>query len=158
MTQLKNGIVNQVSIRYAGNAVSALKLSLTRTEWLIPDPDYRLPYIFGRADMEVWYNTHENRLVMTRARLAFDNSTKHTFTMLDQGVELMTAVHHYRGVDYRCFLDGGIRLVIEGKDPRRVNWRPSLSADDARELFMYARSYRWLEGWNPVADVVESRD
>lgn len=158
VTHLKDGIVNSVSIRYAGNAVSALKLSVTRTDWLISDPDHRLPFIFGRADLEAWYYAHENRLVLTRARLAFDNSTKHTFTVLDQGVEKKTSAHVYREVEYRCALDSGIRLVIDGKDPRRVNWRSSLSADDARALFKYARSYGWIDGWDPVAELVEIRD
>ena len=158
VTHFNAGIVSSVSIRYAGNEVSALKLSATRTDWLIPDPDRRLPFIFGRADMEAWYYTHQNRLVLARARLAFDSSTKHTFTVLDQGVERKTSAHVYREVEYRCALDGGIRLVIDGKDPRRVNWRSSLSADDARALFKYARSYRWIDGWNPVADLVEARD
>jgi hypothetical protein len=36
-----------------------------------------------------------------------------------------------------------------------VHWRQSLSADDARAIFKYARGYRWLEGWRPVADIVE---
>ena len=158
VTHFNDGVVNSVSIRYAGNAVSAVKLSVTRTDWLIPDPDHRLPYIFGRADMESWYYTHENRLHLTRARLAFDHSTKHTFTVLDHGVEKKSSAHLYREVEYRCALDDGIRLVIDGKSPRRVNWRPSLSADEARELFRYARGYGWIDGWRPVAEIVESRD
>lgn len=158
VTHFKDGIVNSVSIRYAGNAVAAVKLSITRADWLIPDPDLRLPYIFGRADMEAWYYTHKNQLVLTRARLAFDQSTKHTFTVLDQGVEKKTAVHLYREVEYRCALDDGIRLVIDGKKPRRVNWRSSLSADDARALFKYVRGYRWIDGWEPVAELVETPD
>ena len=158
VTHFNDGIVNSVSIRYSGNCVSAVKLSITRTDWLVPDPDHRLPYIFGRADMEAWYYTHENRLTLTRARLAFDSSTKHTFTVLDQGVEKKNSAHLYREVEYRCALDDGIRLVIDGKTPRHVNWRPSLSATDARTLFKYARGYRWLHGWDPVAEIVESRD
>jgi hypothetical protein len=108
--------------------------------------------------MESWYYTHDNRLVLSRARLAFDQSTKHSYTMLDQGVEKQAAVHLYRDVEYRCAIDDGIRLVIDGKSPRRVNWRPSLDADDARTLFKYARGYRWIEGWNPVAEIVNTRD
>lgn len=158
VTHFNDGIVSSISIRYGGYGVSAVKLSITRTDWLVPDPDHRLPYIFGRADMEVWYYTHENRLTLTRARLAFDSSTKHTFTVLDQGVEKKNSAHLYREVEYRCALDDGIRLVIDGKTPRRVNWRPSLSAADARTLFKYARGYRWLHGWDPVAEIVESRD
>ena len=158
VTHFNGGIVNSISIRYAGNLVSALKLSITRTDCLIPDPDYRLPYIFGRADMEAWYYTDQNQLLLKRARLAFDGSTKHTFTMLDRGVEKMTAVHAYRGVEYRCFLDNGIRLVIDETPPRRINWRPDLSADTVRALFKYVRGYRWLEGWAPVADLVDTRD
>ncbi len=158
VTHFKDGIVNSVSIRYAGNAVTAVKLSITRADWLIPDPDHRLPYIFGRADMEAWYYTRKNQLVLTRARLAFDQSTKHTFTVLDHGVEKKTAAHLYREVEYRCALDDGIRLVIDGKNPRRVNWRSSLSADDARALFRYARGYRWIDGWVPVAEIVDTRD
>ena len=155
VTQFDGGVVNSVSIRYAGNAVFAAKFSVTRPEWLIADPDFRLPYIFGRTDMEAWYYTHENRLVLSRVRLAFDYSTKHTFTVLDQGVEKKTAVHLYRDVEYRCDLDDGIRLTIDGKSPRRVHWRQNLSADDARAIFKYARGYRWLGGWRPVADIVE---
>ena len=158
VTHFKDGIVNSVSIRYSGNFVSAVKLSVTRTDWLIADPDHRLPYIFGRADMEAWYYADKNRLVLSRARLAFDQSTKHTFTMLDQGVDKKYAVHLYRDVEYRCSIDNGVRLVIDGKDPRRVNWRPSLSGDDARAIFKYARGYRWIDGWDPVADLVDIRD
>ncbi len=158
VTHFSDGIVNSISMRYAGNSVFAVKLSVTRTDWLVPDPDRRLPYIFGRADIEVWYYSDKNQLVLTRARLAFDQSAKHTFTMRDQGVDKKKAEHLYRDVEYRCTLDDGIRLVIDGKNPRRVNWRSSFSAGDARALFKYTRGYRWIDSWDPVAEIVDIRD
>jgi hypothetical protein len=76
--------------------------------------------------------------------------------VLDHGIEKKTAAHLYREVEYRCALDEGVRLVIDGKAPRRVNWRQSLTADDARALFRYGRGYRWIDSWRPVAEIVEA--
>jgi hypothetical protein len=144
-----------MSIRHTGEAIIGMKMSLTRDDWLVPDPDHRLPYVFGRSDIEAWYRTEDSRLVLSRARLAFDKSTKHTFTVLDYHINKKQAVHLYRDVEYRVDLEGGIRLVIDGKIPRNVQWRDSLDADEARVLYQYISGRDWLGGWEPLLKVVE---
>lgn len=158
VTHFIDGVALSMSIRYANDAVSTVKLSATRSDWMIPDPDSRLPYIFGRTDMEVWYTAKDDQLAIDRARLAYDQSNKHSFTVLGQNINKKSSAHLYRDVEYRAELDDGIRLVIDGKNPRKVNWRHSLSADDARALFEYAYGNDWLNGWEPVAKIVDIND
>ena len=155
VTYFGDGIVKSMSIRHTGDAIIGMKMSLTREDWLVPDPDHRLPYVFGRSDMEVWYQAKDSRLVLSRARLAFDKSTKHTFTVLDHHINKKQAIHLYRDVEYRVDLEGGIRLVIDGKIPRRVQWRDNLDSDEARVLYQYVSNRDWLAGWGPVSEIVE---
>ncbi|MDA1280425.1 MAG: hypothetical protein O3B95_10385, partial [Chloroflexi bacterium] len=98
VTHFQDGIVNSISIRHSRDAVRGMKLSLTRAEWLIADPDFRLPYIFGRADMEAWYEARDYKLQLTRLRLAWDKSTKHTFNVLGSGIDKKRISHLYRNV------------------------------------------------------------
>ena len=39
--------VKSISVRYFEDTVLGIKISLTRHDWLISDPDFRLPYIYN---------------------------------------------------------------------------------------------------------------
>jgi hypothetical protein len=156
VTHFEGGIVKQLSLRHTGEAVTGLKLSLSRDEWLLPDPDHRLPYIFGRSDMETWYKAGDFRMGLDRCRLAWDHETKHTFSIRELGINKDKAEHLYRGTEYRIQIDDAIRLTIEEKGTRKINWRTSLSEDEVRTLFEYASNEPWLSGWDPVSDIVEN--
>jgi hypothetical protein len=155
VTHFSDGFVQSLSLRYAGDSVTGVKLSLSRHEWLEADPDYRLPYIFGRTDMESWFRASEMTMSLQRLRLAFDKETKHTFTVKDNGVDREKTEHLYKGVEYRIELSDGIRLVIDGKGSRKINWRTQFSADEVRALYEYASGEAWMDSWQPVADIVE---
>jgi len=156
VTHFEDGIVKQLSLRHTGDSVTGMKVSLSRYEWLLPDPDHRLPYIFGRADMETWYKASDFQMGLHRCRLAWDQETKHTFSVRELGVDRDKAEHLYKGVEYRIEIDESIRLTIEEKEMRRVDWRISMSADEVRTLFEYASNEPWLNGWGPVAAIVEN--
>ncbi|MEE8047085.1 MAG: hypothetical protein V3T49_09595, partial [Dehalococcoidia bacterium] len=79
VTHFDDGVIRSMSLRYAGDSVTGLKLSLTRSDWLVADPDYRLPYVFGRTDMEMWFRAKDHFMALDRVRLAFDREEKHTF-------------------------------------------------------------------------------
>ena len=158
VTHFDNGIVSSISVRHTGDAVKGVKLSLTRGEWLIADPDYRLPYIFGRADIEAWYKVSEFQLKLERVRLAWDKPNKHTFTVLGQGIDKKRVAHLYRDVEYRVEMEDGIRLIIDEKTPRRIDWRPTMNTDEALALFEYVSGDSWIDGWDPVAKIVELSD
>jgi hypothetical protein len=155
VTHFNDGIVQSLSLRYAGDSVTGMKLSLTRNDWLISDPDFRLPYVYGRSDMESWFRTSDFKMGLTRLRLAFDRETKHTFAVKDHGVDKKTAEHLYKGVEYRIELNDGIRLTIDGKSPRKVSWRSQYSAEEVIALYEYANTDQWMDGWEPVADIIE---
>jgi hypothetical protein len=156
VTNFEDGIVKQLSLRHTGNSVTGLKISLSRDEWLLADPDHRLPFIFGRADMETWYKASDFQMSLNRLRLAWDQETKHTFSVRELGVDKDKAEHLYRGTEYRIEIDDTIRLTIEDQVARKINWRTSLSADEVRALFEYASNEPWLNGWEPVAAIVEN--
>jgi hypothetical protein len=156
VTHFADGIVKQISLRHTGEAVTGLKISLTRGDWLMPDPDHRLPYIFGRADMETWYRASEFKMSLNRVRLAWDYETKHTYPVREVGVNRDKGQHLYKGVEYRIEVDDAIRLTIDGKSPRKVNWRTELTGDEVRTLFEYASGESWIEGWGPVAAIIEN--
>jgi hypothetical protein len=156
VTHFSDGIVKHLSIRYIGDAIKGLKVSLTRDDWLISDPDHRLPYIFGRSDMEAWYRATDFKMDLTKVRLAWDHESKHTFAVRDHGIDKSKAEHLYRGVEYRIELDESIRLTIDGKNPRRIDWRTEISADEVRALYDYASGESWIEGWDPVAAIIEN--
>ena len=156
VTHFEGGVVHSLSLRYTGAGVTGLKLSLSRNDWLIADPDYRLPYVFGRSDMETWFRTSDLVMGLTRVRLAFDRETKHTFSVKDTGVDKKKAEHLYRGVEYRIEVDDAIRLTIDGKSPRKINWRTSISGEEVVALYEYANTDAWLDGWGPVADIIEN--
>jgi len=156
VTHFEDGIVKQLSLRHNGDAVTGIKISLTRDEWLLSDPDLRLPYIFGRADMETWFKARDMKMGLNRLRLAWDYETKHTFPVRELGIEKEKAQHLYKDVEYRIEVDDSIRLTIDGKTPRQVNWRTELTADEVRTLFEYARGDSWMDGWHPVADIFEN--
>jgi hypothetical protein len=155
VTHFGDGVVHHLSIRYAGDSVTGVKLSLSRHDWLVADPDFRLPYIFGRADMESWFRASDYNMNLQRLRLAFDRETKHTFSVRDIGVDHEKAEHLYKGVEYRIDLSDGIRLAIDNKDSRKISWRSQFSADEVRALYEYAVGEAWMDGWQPVADIVE---
>ena len=157
VTYFADGIVSQVSLRHTGEEVTGLKVSLTRNEWLISDPDFRLPFIFGRSDMETWYRAKDFKMRLNRVRLAWDYVTKHTFPVRDYGIDKAKAEHVYKGVKYRIELDEVIRLKIDGDLTRNVEWRSELSGDEVRDLFAYATGESWMDGWDPVADVINKR-
>ncbi len=157
VSHFDNGIVKQLSMRHNGDSVTGLKISLSRADWLIPDPDLRLPYIFGRADMETWYKASDEKMGLKRVRLAWDYEEKHTFSVRDVGVDKDRAEHLYKGVEYRIELDDEIRLSIDGKTSRKVNWRTEMTGDEIRILFEYVNSEAWMSGWEPVADILEAR-
>jgi len=157
VTHFESGVVKHLSLRHAGEAVTGLKVSLTRDDWLMPDPDHRLPYIFGRADMETWYRASEFKMGLSRIRLAWDYETKHTFPVRDHGVSRDRAEHLYKGVEYRIEVDDSIRLTIDGKAPRKVQWRTELTGNEVRTLFQYASEESWIEGWEPIAAIIEQR-
>ena len=90
VTHFEDGIVKQLSLRHTGDSVTGLKVSLSRYDWLLPDPDHRLPYIFGRADMETWYKASDFQMGLNRCRLAWDQETKHTFSVRELGVDWAT--------------------------------------------------------------------
>lgn len=156
VTQFEDGIVKHLSLRHTGDAVTGMKVSLTRGDWLMPDPDLRLPYIFGRADMETWYKASEFKMGLNRVRLAWDYETKHTFPVRDHGVSKDRGEHLYKGVEYRIELDDAIRLTIDGKAPRKIDWRMEITDDEVRTLFEYASNDSWIDGWGPVADIIEN--
>lgn len=158
VTHFDNGIVRSLSLRYAGDSVTGLKLSLTRGDWLVSDPDFRLPYIFERSDMETWYKASDYQMGLARLRLAWDKETKHTFTVKDVGVDKGKAAHLYKDVEYRIEIDDGIRLTIDGKSPRRINWETQFSSDQVVALYEFASTEQWMDGWGPVADIVEKTD
>ena len=157
VTHFSDGIVSQLSLRHTGKGVTGLKISLTRNEWLISDPDFRLPFIFGRSDIETWYRASEFKMGLDRVRLAWDYDTKHTFPVRDYGVDKRKTEHVYKGVQYRIELDESIRLTIEGNSSRNVDWRTELTGDEVRGLFEYASDESWIGGWAPVADVINER-
>ena len=156
VTNFENGIVQALSLRYSGDSVTGLKLSVTRSDWLTPDPDSRLPFIFGRSDMETWYTAGDLKLGLARLRLAWDKETKHTFTVKDNGVDKNRAEHLYKDVEYRIEIDDGIRLTIDGKSPRRINWKTEFTSKQVVALYEYASTEQWMDGWGPVADIVEN--
>ncbi|NQW21709.1 MAG: hypothetical protein HQ477_13475 [Chloroflexi bacterium] len=156
VTHFENGIVKHLSLRYIGDSVTGLKISLTRNEWLLSDPDLRLPYIFGRADMEIWYKVSKFKMGLQRVRLAWDHESKHTFSVRDLGIDKRKAEHLYKGVEYRIEVDDTIRLTIDGKSPRTINWRAELTEDEVRVLFEYVSSESWMNGWEPVAAILEN--
>jgi hypothetical protein len=158
VTNFDNGIVQSLSLRYSGDSVTGLKLSLTRGDWLVPDPDFRLPYVFERSDMETWYTAGDLKLGLDRVRLAWDKETKHTFTVRDSGVDKNKAEHLYKDVEYRIEIDDGIRLTIDGKSPRRINWQTEFTSDQVLALYEFASTEQWMDGWGPVTDIVEKRD
>ena len=155
VTHFSDGIVQSLSLRYAGEGVTSLKLSMSRSDWLISDPDFRLPYIFERSDMETWYTASDFKLGLDKVRLAWDKETKHTFTVKDRGIDKNKAEHLYKDVEYRIEIDDRIRLTIDGKSPRRVNWQTVFTTDQVVALYEYASSEQWMDGWGPVADIVE---
>ena len=155
VSHFEDGIVKQLSLRHTGEAVTGMKVSLTRGDWLIPDPDHRLPYIFGRADMETWYKASNYKMGLNRVRLAWDYEEKHTFPVRDHGVDKDKGEHLYKGVEYRIELDDAIRLSIDEKSSRKVNWRMEMTDDEVRSLFEYASNESWIDGWGPVADIIE---
>jgi hypothetical protein len=157
VTHFENGVVKQLSIRHSSDAVTGLKISLSRGDWLIPDPDLRLPYIFGRADMETWYKASNEKMDLKRVRLAWDYEEKHTYSVRDVGVDKERGEHLYKGVEYRIELDDEIRLTIDEKSSRKVNWRTEMSGDEIRTLFEYANDESWINGWEPVAEILEVR-
>jgi len=157
VTHFENGVVKQLSIRHSGDAVTGLKISLSRGDWLIPDPDLRLPYIFGRADMETWYKASNEKMDLKRVRLAWDYEEKHTYSVRDVGVDKERGEHLYKGVEYRIELDDEIRLTIDEKSSRKVNWRTEMTGDEIRTLFEYANDESWINGWEPVAEILEIR-
>ncbi len=156
VTHFANGTVKHFSLRHTGEAVTGLKISLTRDEWLMSDPDLRLPYIFGRSDMETWYRARDFKMRIDRVRLAWDWENKHTFPILERGIDKKKAEHLYRGVEYRIAMDDAIRLTIGGKAHQKINWRTELSAEDVRVLFEYASGESWMNGWGPIADIIEN--
>lgn len=157
VTHFENGVVKHLSLRHTGEAVTGMKVSLTRDDWLMADPDHRLPYIFGRADMETWYRASEFKMGLNRVRLAWDYETKHTFPVRDHGVSRDRAEHLYKGVEYRIEVDDSIRLTIDGKAPRKVEWRSELTGDEVRKMFQYASDESWIDGWEPIASIIEQR-
>jgi hypothetical protein len=157
VTHFKDGIVRAISIRYTAAGVTGLKLSLTRDEWLVPDPDFRLPFVYGRSDMESWFKASDPEMAIARLRLAFDKETKHTFSVKDIGVDKGKAQHLYKDVEYRIEIEDRIRLTIDGKSPRKIDWRTSFSADEVRALYDYVNNDEWMDGWGPVADIIERR-
>ena len=158
VTHFSDGIVQSLSLRHAGDSVTGLKLSLTRGDWLISDPDFRLPYIFERSDMETWYRATASQMGLARLRLAWDKETKHAFTVKDNGVDKSKAEHLYKDIEYRIEIGDRIRLTIDGKSPRRVNWETQFTSDQVVALYEYASTEQWMDGWIPVADIVEKRD
>ncbi|HIF71592.1 MAG TPA: hypothetical protein EYQ61_03395 [Dehalococcoidia bacterium] len=157
VTHFKDGIVQSLSIRYTGAGVTGLKLSLTRNEWLISDPDYRLPFVFGRSDMESWFRTSDLEMGLTRLRLAFDRETKHTYSVKDIGVDKKRAQHLYRDVEYRIDLGDRIQLTIDGKSPRKIDWRTKFNGDEIVRMYEYVSTEEWIDGWGPIADIIEAR-
>ena len=155
VTHFSDGIVQSLSLRHAGDSVTGLKLSMTRSDWLVPDPDFRLPYIFERSDMETWYKASNFKMELARVRLAWDKETKHTFTVKDAGIDKNKAEHLYRDVEYRIEIDDGIRLTIDGKSPRRVNWKTEFTREQIVALYEYASTEQWMDGWGPVTDIIE---
>lgn len=157
VTHFKDGIVQSLSIRHTGAGVTGLKLSLTRDEWLISDPDFRLPFIFGRTDMETWFRTSDFEMDLTRLRLAFDRESKHTFSVRDVGVDKQQAQHLYRDVEYRIELGDRIQLTIDGKSPRKIDWRTKFTGDEVVRMYEYVSTEEWMDGWGPIADIIEAR-
>jgi hypothetical protein len=106
--------------------------------------------------METWYKASDFQMGLHRCRLAWDHETKHTFSVRELGINKDKAEHLYRGTEYRIEIDDAIRLTIEDKGARKINWRTSLSEDEVRTLFEYASNEPWLRGWDPVSDIIEN--
>lgn len=156
VTHFVDGTVKSISLRYRDDSILGMKVSLTRNDWLIADPDHRLPYIFGRSDMETWYKVSDFQMNLIRARLAWDKETKHTFTVKDRGIDKKSAAHLYKDVEYRIQIDDAVRLQIEEKTQRDVSWKTTIGTADVLALYDYATDTRkWIEGWEPVAEIVE---
>jgi hypothetical protein len=91
-----------------------------------------------------------------RVRLAIDNDTKHSFTVKDHGIDKGKTEHLYKDVEYRIEIDDKIRLSINGKSSRKINWRTQFDDTQVRALYDYAIGDAWLDGWGPVAEIVET--
>jgi hypothetical protein len=108
--------------------------------------------------METWFRAKNYNMDLERVRLAFDKEDKHTFSVKDSGVNKEKAEHLYKGVEYRIELDDKIRLSIDGKSSRKINWRAQFRDEEIRALYDYAIGEAWLDGWGPVAEIVETND
>jgi hypothetical protein len=107
--------------------------------------------------METWYKASNEKMDLKRVRLAWDYEEKHTYSVRDVGVDKERGEHLYKGVEYRIELDDEIRLTIDEKSSRKVNWRTEMSGDEIRTLFEYANDESWINGWEPVAEILEVR-
>ena len=157
VTHFEDGAVKHLSLRHTGDAVTGMKISLTRADWLMADPDHRLPYIFARADIEAWYRAKDAKMGLSRVRLAWDYDTKHTFPVRDHGISRNKAEHLYKGVEYRIEIEDRIRLTIDGKSPRDIDWPTELTGDEVRIMFEYARNESWIGGWEPIGSIIEDK-
>jgi hypothetical protein len=94
---------------------------------------------------------------LTRLRLAFDRESKHTFSVRDVGVDKQQAQHLYRDVEYRIEMGDRIQLTIDGKSPRKIDWRTKFTGDEVVRMYEYVSTEEWMDGWGPIADIIEAR-
>ncbi|MBA31006.1 MAG: hypothetical protein CL748_00530 [Chloroflexi bacterium] len=144
--------IKSISIRYFQNSILGAKLSLTRPQWLISDPDFRLPYIFGKSDIEMWYYLNKNTLdlQLSKCRLAYDYSSKHSLTILDHGIEKNKGAYLYKNIEYRYNLDKILNLDISDNEIDNFTFPITIQQNNSNLIFNYIRGYGWINGWKKI--------
>ncbi len=144
--------VNSISVRYFQDTVLGIKISLTRSDWLISDPDFRLPYIYGKSDIEMWYYLDKEtlNLNLSKCRLAYDYESKHSVTLLDHGIEKNEGAYLYDKTEYRYSIDNDLNLYISDHNVDKFTFPMIIKNDNSQRIFIYLRSYGWLGGWNKI--------
>ena len=146
--------VKSISVRYFEDTVLGIKISLTRHDWLISDPDFRLPYIYGKSDIELWYYLDKEtlNLHLSKCRLAYDYKSKHSVTLLDHGVKKNKGAYLYGNTEYRYSIDKDLNLYISDHNIDKFTFPIVIKSDNSKRIFTYLRSYRWLDGWKKIKE------
>ncbi|MFL2665011.1 MAG: hypothetical protein ACJ0G8_03535 [Dehalococcoidia bacterium] len=144
--------VKSISIRYFQNSILGAKISLTRPHWLISDPDFRLPYIFGKSDIEMWYYLDKNtfKLQLSKSRIAYDYESKHSLTILDHGIEKNKGAYLYKNIEYRYELSKVINLNISDNEIDNFTFPITIEQNYSKKIFNYLRGYGWIQGWETI--------
>tara|TARA_Y100000768_G_scaffold375524_1_gene346435 strand:+ start:1313 stop:2005 length:693 start_codon:yes stop_codon:yes gene_type:complete len=149
--------VKSISVRYFQDAVLGIKISLTRPDWLIADPDFRLPFIYGKSDVEMWYYMDKEtlNLQLSKCRIAYDYESKHSVTILDQGVEKNEGAYLYKKTEYRYTLTDDLNLYISDHNIDKFTFPVLIENDNSKKIFNYLRSYGWIDGWDKINEYLQ---